>query len=311
MTRRDAAAAAVGAAASAIVLVGVYEGRVTASQGASTVDLAAGEGAAMGPGGVRRTSTTGAAPDGTKAASAENDDSLLAANQSLADSVQAYKQRLEAIGSEKALLQQKLKEAEAKLAAGDASVASPKSDYDLSQGDWKGLAKEGEVRSRMPCSHDGVFTYSPKSLQKLGLSPQDGVILGNARTASYKRTWGVVKPLCEEALGVGADVAERVGETACENVILDMARAKDNEAADEATRQVAEIRAGERPAPGPNDPVSPVVRVLLATTGEAANLVNDLTQSFGPDEARRLVFADEGCWHNHSSNVGPRSSPSP
>lgn len=56
-----------------------------------------------------------------------------------------------------------------------------------------------------------------------------------------------------------------------------------------------EIRAGLRTAPGPDEAVHPVEKMFLATTGAAKQLEDDLAQSFGPEEAHRLVFAPEIC----------------
>lgn len=304
MTRRDIASGAVGAAIGIAAFVGVYEGKVAVSAKAASVDVAAGEGAEIGSAGLRKTSS---ASPGEAAGGAAESDPLLAANQNLADTVQAYKRRLEAIGTEKDTLQKKLAVAEAQLARIDGgSAAAHKSDYDLSQDDWKTLAKEGTVKSRVPCAVNGGFSYSPASLNRLGLAPQDGPIVAKALATSNKRTWAVIKPLCSQALGGAPDVADRVGQTACVNLILDLERQKNSDAVDELTRQVAEIRAGERPMPGANDPIDPAERVLLALTGESPAIEADLAQSLGPADANRVVFGEEGCWSNMSSGVGPR-----
>jgi len=302
MTRRDAKAAAVGAAVSAAVLVGVYEGKVALARAGATVDLAAGESGRADATGVHRGSGTGAG------SGSQDEQAWATANQNLADSVSTYRQRLEALDTEKTMLEKRLAEAEAKLALTDSGLAAKKSDFDLSQDDWKKLAEKGTVRSRTPCPDPSTFNFTAKELGKMGLPPQDGPIIAKALAASYARTWGVIRSLCAQALGGATDVADRVGESACVSIVWGIASQKDRAAVEEATRQVAEIQAGERPAPGPNDAVNPVERMYLALSSESKNIVNDLTPSLGPDDARRVVYDDSsaGCWNNHSSNVGPR-----
>jgi hypothetical protein len=62
------------------------------------------------------------------------------------------------------------------------------------------------------------------------------------------------------------------------------------------------MRAGIRPLPGPNDPVSPSTKVFLATSGAAKAFEEELAQSFGPEEAHRLLYADELCMHRSEFN---------
>src|SRR5262249_20113836 len=94
---------------------------------------------------------------------------------------------------------------------------------------------------------------------------------------------------------------------ACITVVAELARQREgSDAMDEAIRQAAEIRAGERAAPGAD--ASAVLKMLVALTGETKNLEHDLAQSLGPDDARRLVYAEQGCWQNGRSGWGPRRS---
>jgi ferric-dicitrate binding protein FerR (iron transport regulator) len=304
MNARDAKSGVVGAAIAATALVGVYEGKVAVSHAGQSVDLVAGQSAEAGPGGVKRVG--GGGPDeGAQGAAAstgsEGEKALAQANANLADSVRTYRRRLEAIEAEKKKVEKELAQAQAQLA--DGGVA--KSDYDLSPQDWKQLAKEGEVRARLPCGGPkGDYAYSPKDLNKLGLAPQDGPIIQQAFQASHQRTWGVVQPLCSQALG-GADVS-KIGQQACVSILMQQAADQNSTQADEDIREVAEIMAGTRPPPAPGSQADPLLQAMLALARETQSIQSDLTQSIGPDDAQRAVFGEVGCWWNTSHGVGPR-----
>lgn len=307
MNGRDARSGAVGAALAAVAFVGVYEGKVAVSHAGQSVDLVAGESASAGAGGVRRVAGEGpqGAPVEPAAASAsEGEQAAMAANASLADSVREYRRKLEAIESQKTKLEKQLAEAQARLADG----GRPKSEYDLSPDDLKQLAKEGDVKMRTPCPGPrGDYSVSAETLDKLGLAPQDGPILQAAYQASHARTWGVIEPLCSQALG-GADVS-RVGQQACVSILMNIASQQSPGGYDEDVRQVAEILAGERPPPAPGAQVDPLMTAYLALARETTNIQSDLTQSIGPDDAKRAVFAEQGCWWNSEHGVGPRKTP--
>jgi hypothetical protein len=314
MNARDVKVGAVGVAIGAAAFVGVYEGRVALSHAKQSVELGAGESARADNTGVR---PSGSIADGEKdfdaqkpANAAPADDPTMAANKNLADSVRTYKQRLEAIEAEKAKLQKDLEGAQQKLAlATDASAPDKHNKFDLNDDDWKDLAKDGTVRLRFPCSRPESWNYSPKQLTKMGLAPQDGPPITNALSTSTKRTWAVIKPLCAQALGGAADVAEKVGQQACMSIVMDIDRQKID--SDEQVRQVAEIRAGMIQAP-PADSMSATMKMLLALSYESKNVESDLAKSIGPDDAHRVVFGDEGgCWSNQGIGVGPRPQKQP
>jgi hypothetical protein len=73
-------------------------------------------------------------------------------------------------------------------------------------------------------------------------------------------------------------------------------------------RRVSEMRAGLRPTPAFDDPSLGVVeRVFLVLTGEQQTFENDLAQSFGPEEAHRIVTSDSLCsWSSTWNGPGPR-----
>src|SRR5579859_784649 len=100
MNGKDVKAGAVGAVIAATALVGVYEGKVAVSRAGQSVDLVAGQQAEAGPGGVKRVGA-GAPEPGAQAAAAgagsEAEQALTAANANLADTVQNYRRKLEAL----------------------------------------------------------------------------------------------------------------------------------------------------------------------------------------------------------------------
>jgi hypothetical protein len=304
MDRKSAVSGAVGAVIAATALVGVYEGKVAVSHAGQSVDLVAGQSAQAGPGGLRRVGGGGGEGEPAEVAAAspsEGEKALTEANANLADNVRSYRRKLEALEAEKKKLEKQLAETQAKLA----DAAPPKSEYELSPQDWKELAKEGELRLRVPCSGPrNDFSYSPGNLNKLGLAPQDAPIVQQAFQRSNARTWGTVQPLCSQALG-GADVS-RIGLQACMSILGEMARTQNSAGYDEDVRQVTEIMAGLRPAPAPDSGADPLLLAYLALARESQNIETDLSQSLGPEDARRVVFGDEGCWWNSSHGVGPR-----
>jgi hypothetical protein len=283
-------------------VVGVYEGKVAVSRAGQSVDIGAGEGARADASGVRKTEPGASA----EADDSRDDGAWLAANQSLADQVKTYRHRLDSVDAQKRKLEKDLAAAEAKLAdAGTATAANDHFSHEPSQDELTELAKQGEIRLRLPCKSGSKAGIAADDLQKLGLAPQDGPVVADALGASMKRSWTAVKQLCAQAVG-GADVAERVGENACINIVMNNERENANDQYREDIRRVAEIRAGLRPAPAAGDDIDPFERMLLSLTSETKSLENDLAQSLGPDDARRVVYGEAGCWTNQGIGVGPR-----
>jgi hypothetical protein len=309
MNKRDVKSGALGAALSAMAFVAVYEGKVAVSHAGERVELAAGEAAQATSSGVTRAESIAAGERGFDAKAAD-DEPLTRANANLADAVREYKERLEAIERQKKSLETQLHDAQDKLAAAqsDGAAHAARSPFDLTQDDWKDLAKDGTVKYQLPwCGPRGDKPLSPDSLDKLGLSPQDGATVAQAMGRSYGRLWSVVRPLCAQAIGGNVEMAEKIGLNTCIHLVRDITQASDPDTANEAFRQVSEIRAGLRPMPGPGDAVSPLERIFLATTGEMQSYQADLAQAFGPDEAHRIAFADAACKSTHSSSgPGPR-----
>ncbi len=311
MTRRDAMVGAVGAAFGAAAFVGVYEGKVAVSHAGQSVDVAAGQSAQADGRGVHVTGLSPSALGTAAEAESAEPDPLLAANANLADTVREYRRRLEAIDADKKKLEKKLAQAEAQLGdggAGQKAFEVSANKFDLTQDDWKELAKQGKLPMRVPCwQPKDDHRYSTGDLDKLGLAPQDGPIVQAAMKRSEARTWGVIKPLCAKALP-GANV-DQLGEDGCTK-ILEAFADQNGTRGDEVVRQTAEIEAGLRPVPGPNDDVPPLERALLALASESKALESELTQQLGPDAAKEIVYGDvAGCWSSGVWTVGPRPEP--
>lgn len=297
MDKRDVKSAGIGAALSALAFVAVYEGKVAVSHASERADLGAGESAALGAGGVQKSATGEGekAFEAKAAAAAAGGDSVDTANQNLVAQVGEYRQRLEAIAAQKSELEQKLKQTEEKLASADGSAPKAKGEFDLSQEDWAEMAKNGKIAFRIPCDMKNGWTPSAEKLQKLGLAPQDGQTIKEAYARNAKRVWSQIGPICTSALGGNAALAEKLGATSCQHLIYDVELSLDEDAAREAMTQVAEIRAGQRPEPGPNEKAHPVLRMFLALTGANKAFEADLAQSFGPEEAHRLAHSSDMC----------------
>jgi hypothetical protein len=280
------------AGASALAFVAVYEGKVAVTHESDHLDLTAGETARTGPDGVKRTDG-----DTDLDTAIDRDGPLGQANQNLARQVSDYRSRLESVSAEKTALEAKLKKSEAILAAAqDGAIAVPHHDFDLSPDDWKELAKSGIVKFQMPCMNikENPWTPSSKVLDELGLAPQDAATIRSVYARSNQRMWAALKPLCAQAIG-STDIAERIGPDTCIHLVLDIESERSRDQAMTARRQAAEIRAGLRPEPAPSDAMHPVLKLFLVTTAETKLFEADLAQSFGPEEAHRLVYSDTLC----------------
>ena len=301
MKRREVKIGALGAVVGAAVLVSVYEGKVLLSRAGAQMSLAAGESARASPRGVARD----AASEGDTANGAG--DPLVAANANLADAVREYKRRLDAIEAQKASTEKQLEDAKQKLAlaAGGGQVAPYRSEYDLSQDDWKELAKKGQARARFPCPDAASWKASPKVVSALGLSPDDTKRIREAAEQSAERIWAAVRPICVEALEGNARMADKLGPRNCQTLVLDTAE-QHNEDVDEEIRKVAEIRAGMIPMPADPKVLGSYGRMIYTLTGESRAMEQKLAQSFGPDTAHRLVFGEEAELCSLDFDGGPR-----
>jgi hypothetical protein len=74
----------------------------------------------------------------------------------------------------------------------------------------------------------------------------------------------------------------------------------------EQTRIAAEINAGLVPMPEDPGTLGVYTQPLLAQSAESQMIVQQLTNSIGPDDARAFVFGSAGCWERSTKSVGPR-----
>ena len=108
-----------------------------------------------------------------------------------------------------------------------------------------------------------------------------------------KRVLGQMAPLCAVALG-SAEVAERVGPSACLRAVVDAARRESPEKLRQALVRVADVNSGKIPAPDPSK-AEPVEALLLGLTADAKTFHTDLVARVGADEAARIVNAKGVC----------------
>ncbi len=316
MQKRDVKSGAIGAALSALAFVAVYEGKVAVSHASEHADLSAGESAQVGAAGVAKSASLGDGQKAFDAKVAEGDlaagSSTAAANQNLVAQVSEYRARLEAIAAQKSELEQKLKKTEEKLAStADGAAPRNRGEYDLTQEDWAELAKNGMLKFRLPCLRADGWSFPADRLNKLGLAPQDAQPIKEAYEKSYQRIWKEMRPMCMQALGASPEIIDKIGPDSCMHLVYDLASKEDQAATAEAHTQAAEVRAGLRPEPGPNDKQHVVLRMMLLLTGANKSFEGDLAKTFGPEEAHRLSQSDDMCNSNSRWGGGKKRQPPP
>jgi hypothetical protein len=298
MNLRDVKAASVGAALAALGTMGLmslHEGRVARAR--ENVKVNAGEAELTDP--IQATRTTG-------------DDPAMAANANLVEQMRRYKERLEAIEAQKAATENQLAEVEKKLAtvAGKDGSTRIRSEYDLSQEDWRKLAAEGTVKFQIPCDDLKTNDVSPGSLADIGLPASDAQPIHDALRDSSFRLWGIVKELCAQGLHGSLQLADELGPEACRGLIEHMGH-KDGGDLEEQTRIAAEIRAGLIPMPQDPRSLGVYTQLLLAQSEESQRIEQQLAKSIGPDDAQAFVYGGVGCWERVTKTGGPRSKGQP
>ncbi len=158
--------------------------------------------------------------------------------------------------------------------------------------DWERMAQLGVVRVRIPCIRDTPWKPTDRVVNRLGLAPQDTKAIEEAYAASNKRVLDQIKPLCAKALG-SAEVADKVGATACIDAIQNSAKRADPKAAKEALSRAAEAQAGKRPS-GAADGV-PLEQLANVLAAESRAFENDLAQKLGPEDAKRIASDPSLC----------------
>jgi hypothetical protein len=272
MMWRDFVAAGAGAAAATIIfwLMGASHTTPPASSSAATA-------LTVGASATALSSPHAPEPD---------DQAWRNANANLARQVKVYQERLEQNETEKATITRELKAAKAKLAAAEHDGALPRNEFDVSQDDWKELAKTGTVKARYPCGFHQNWTMTPDAAVAMGLAPNDAPAVEAAVKRSENRIWQSVASSCAAIVG-GKELAERLGTNVCIQIVSQAAKEG------EADRQlVADVHAGNRPMP-PFSQLDPYATVLMAEADAMQAMTDDLAQTFGPAEAKRIAFSDE------------------
>ncbi len=262
MKRRDMASGAIGAVAAAVVIVGVYEGKVRVSHADQGVTVHAGESAVADRTGVRTTTAIAKTPPAAPSARSEAE----------------VRARLADLEKEKALLESEL------TAAYD---AVGKSSYDLTPQDWAELAERGELRYQYPCFQQGGFRPNEKQLSSLGLPPEAADTIQRAYDNSNKRFAASMRPICAQFAGkpaADADMGDCIGK------LFQAVFANDPKA---AFKQIAEIRAGKRTEA---DASTPEMKMLLVFTSGMAPFEAELAKTFGAEEAHRIAYSNELCF---------------
>jgi hypothetical protein len=210
--------------------------------------------------------------------------------------------------------QQELSEARQRIAQleKEAAAGQPRPEprtrheYDLSVEDWKALAKENTVKYRVPCG-DAARLPNDGTLEQLGLAPDDYEAVRGAFEHSITRQQEALAPLCAAALGGRMDVASALNIDSCRTIIFSTASSR-SESGAQSARAVASYMAGEAPRPGENAPLT--ARAWLALVEESKHFEDELAETFGPEEARRVTFSDAACFSSSSHSYGaPPPSP--
>jgi hypothetical protein len=298
---RDLKAGAIGATLTLVAVLTAYGGKGALTHAGEKVNSEAGE-----PGGA---GTSAAHP--TKNPVSDDLDPAMAANANLADQVRSYQKQLEAIGAEKVSIEKQLAQAQRALAsaAGVGQVARIKSEYDLSKDDWKELAAEGSVKVQIPCDNLDTHDVSPSALAAEGLPASDAQPIKDALHDSSLRLWSIVRAICAQGLHGSLQLAEELGPEACRGLIEHMGHQNGGDLADQV-RIVAEINADLIPMPQDPGTLGVYSQLLLAQSAASQLIVQQLTQSIGPDDARAFVFGGAGCWERSTKTVGPRPTAS-
>jgi hypothetical protein len=181
---------------------------------------------------------------------------------------------------------ERLEQDYAKLAGG--SGQSVRDEFELTSADWKELSATGRVKYRMPCmlEHEGSWP-SQQALDDLGLGPDDAEILSAALRRSRERIWSTVRPLCLEVVKEES-LVDLLGAGTCRRIVERAFSKADAAAAFRARQLVGEVHAGLQPLPEPGLPAHPIFVMLMAATLEGRQFEEDLSETFGPEEAARI-----------------------
>jgi hypothetical protein len=230
-------------------------------------------------------------PASAPAACPEDDDDAMAANASLASSLQECNRQLARLGQKNVDTSAVAAPADSSRSARDrrSAVRPPPSAED-----WTRYAEAEVVPYRIPCLRSTPFSPSTQQLDRLGLAPQDGDAVKEAYAKSNERMAAQIRPLCASVVG-GTEAADRIGSSACMTAITDAARRESPDKMKEALVRVGEVNAGKRAAPAQGEPVSALEAMLVSLTTEARTFESDLASRIGPDDARIVAGSRSMC----------------
>jgi hypothetical protein len=295
MVVRDLKAAAVGSALTLVVLLIAHWGKSALSHSG---DDAPKDGE---PGRTVSSAASRTAP------ATDDRDPAMAANANLVDQMRSYRQQLETIAAQKVAIEKQLAEVRRAPASDASGQGAHKSEYDLSPEDWKQLAAEGVVKVQIPCDNSDTYDVSPTALAGVGLPPSDAQPIHDALRDSSWRLWRVVRALCAQGLQGSLQRADEMGPEACRGLIQHLGHLNGGDLADQV-RVAADIEAGLVPMPDGLGTLGIYTQLLLAESAESQSIVQQLTNSIGPDDARAFVYGGAGCWERTTRTVGPRST---
>lgn len=254
-----------------------------------------------GPPGAGAPSTEGVSPvgNGRGAQATAADDSARAETDARTAELRELRARERAAQAQLAAAHQKIAQLEEErngLAPARPKRARP--EFDLTPEDWRQMAAQGVMKYRLPCDSPPP---SDEVLDQLGLAPDDREVMRQAFEHSATRVRNAVLPLCAAALGERLEAAQEMSTEACRRVVLSTA----GERADSpslSAKSVASFMAGDAPRPGENATISE--RLFLVLAEEAKHIEDEIAESFGPEEAHRVIFSDRLCFRTatHSFN---------
>jgi hypothetical protein len=181
---------------------------------------------------------------------------------------------------------------------------------ELSADEWAKNAEKGTVPYRIPCLRDNPWKPPARELDKLGLAPQDSDAIREAYGSSNQRVFADVRPLCAAVVG-SAQIADRIGPSACLKAVFDATRRDDPKAMKQALTRAAEVNAGKR-SPPPRAAATPLEALLYDLTNESKAFASDVTARLGPEDAQRVLSARWLCRDSATVNAdtgGPKQLP--
>lgn len=173
--------------------------------------------------------------------------------------------------------------------------------FDFTPDDWREMAGKDMIKFRLPCGESGPTVAV---LDELGMSSDDGEVLREAFQNSRTRQWAALLPLCAAALGGQMGVARSLSFEACQSLA---AGSSQTSAAD--AKHVTTYMAGDAPRPGEASSVTEQMFLQLAE--EPERFEAELTETFGPEEAHRLVYSDRLCFNASMHRFAKQPSSDP